>query len=429
MKLNAFFSFLVMVIATASYAESLPLYIQARQKQKMKMLVVLVEPTEQVRHIALEVSNDLSCNAMRKLGFNVTRREVSQMPDKATYHTWYKEGYSLATVLLLTPQHIELFLIDTQQGIVKASQKIERASSLAGTAHKVADAVWPILTGQEGIFSTMIVYCKERHEANHYFRDLYVQTPFTCQDRKRVLEGGKPLLPRWHSNPDVPLILYSETTPSNIRLMSLAMHGQRKVISNFEGMNMAPSFSRDGSKVVYCFTHNNSSQLVMYRYDHRSKKPVLHTISPNAGNNTSPCLRDNGDVIFCSDYETRVPQLYYYTAKTGKTQRLTTGGYCAAPSFCEKNQSIVYCKMVEGVTQLFVYNLQSKEHRQITFDAGSKDECSWSPCGNYIVYCHNARIALRNVAVQESTFLTPVHERCSYPCWSARYTHYVEIGA
>ena len=36
--------------------------------------------------------------------------------------------------------------------------------------------------------------------------------------------------------------------------------------------------------------------------------------------------------------------------------------------------------------QLFLYDDRTKDHRQITFTKGSKDECSWSPCGNYIVY-------------------------------------------
>ena len=120
-----------------------------------------------------------------------------------------------------------------------------------------------------------------------------------------------------------------------------------------------------------------------------------------------------------------IRKIYYFTASTGKVERITNGGYCAAPGFSEKKQTVAYSKLVGNDMQLFLYTMATKQHTQLTFDKGTKEECSWSPCGNYLTYMvqegAKSRIAILNMITQEQFFLTAEHELCSYPAWSPRY--------
>ena len=185
---------------------------------------------------------------------------------------------------------------------------------------------------------------------------------------------------------------------------------------------MLPSFSSDGQNVVYCATHQGTSQLYRCSMDKKNKRKVCERFTHNKGNNTSPNLRDNGDVIFCSDFETRTPQIYYLHHERTCLERLTQSGYCASPSFSEKNGKIAYHMLLGNSMQVFTYDLTTKEKKQITFTPDNKDECCWSPCGNYLAYSvengKSSRIAIFNMITQEETFITDDKVRCSYPTWS-----------
>ena len=89
----------------------------------------------------------------------------------------------------------------------------------------------------------------------------------------------------------------------------------------------------------------------------KKKKRVFIKLTNNKGNNISPCFLPNENVIFCSDFESNQPQIYYLDRKKNATYKLTNGGYCAAPSYCQKINSIVYTRPVNGTFQLFSLNL------------------------------------------------------------------------
>jgi Tol biopolymer transport system component len=145
----------------------------------------------------------------------------------------------------------------------------------------------------------------------------------------------------------------------------------------------------------------------------------------NAGNNISPQLCANGDIIFCTDYQLKQPGIGVYRCATGKVELLVNDGYCASPSLCERTGKLVYCKQVKGFMQLFVADLARNRHEQITFDTSNKEECSWSPCGNYIAFAvstpNTNRIALLCAQTKEQIFLTRTDEYCTYPAWSGYY--------
>ncbi len=116
-----------------------------------------------------------------------------------------------------------------------------------------------------------------------------------------------------------------------------------------------------------------------------------------------------------------------------KLERLTDGGYCASPRYCQKRDQLAYIKMVGGTMQLFVCDLKTKVHTQLTSDAGNKEECSWSPCGNYMLFSveqgKKTAIAMLNLLSNERRQLTSAGVSCSYPDWSPIYAQFPLLTA
>lgn len=426
------FLLFVVLLSIGIRAAEQPLSVKIEQPhyQKMKILFCLLKPTQQLREVCTVIQAQLLCPLQKKSGFEVVMQEQDVFATKEQFNTYYKQGFALVVFFNCKKTSLCWRIYDTSQATMVAGKKIE-FHDIESTGRVIADALWQELTGQEGIFSTYIAYCKELHnkENNHYFKNIYLKHPFDTQ-AVLLVQGGKPLAPRWNNDPLHPLLLYSETTPTNVRLMSVTMQGQRRVISNFEGLNMLPSFSQDGCRTVYCLSKNGKSQLYLYAYDKATGKASFSRKTYNEGNNVSPNLRENGDIIFCSDFKTGYPQLFYYHADSQELDQLTKGGYCSCPSFSEKTGKIAYCKIVQGVIQVFLYDIATGQDTQATFDRANKDECSWSPCGNYITYTYEQgagrRIAVLNLITNEQFFITKAGERCSYPAWSPAYKTYLD---
>jgi len=340
---------------------------------------------------------------------------------------FFAQGYHFVLVVNRSKKKddLEYRLFDTITGsmVAKASGLYhKRGKSIQGWAHHIAAAVWPVLTGQASMFSSQIAYCKEAVRSNGMLAKYICVADHDGSHEQIVVEVPTVnMAPRWNNDLSNPIILYSEHTNTNVRLVSIDTHKKRRIVSDFEGINMQPEFSYDGTMVVYCASRGDGCCHI-YVYKDGSLAPLI----VNEGNNVSPTLADDGHTLyFCSDFQTGSPQIYAFHMDTGKLRRITNGGYCASPSYCQKRKQLVYGKMMGGEMQLFLYDEKTKEHRQLTTSPGNKEECCWSPCGNYIAYAYTkglqSRIAVFNLITRKERFITAASARCSYPAWSPCY--------
>jgi hypothetical protein len=344
------------------------LQLDKQKQEKMKLLIGIINPSDTLNLLMEIVKKDLSCALQKLSGFNVTIQFFDKIPSKNALKKLSVDGFPIVIFIqeVAGGKALEWRCYDSLHASMQKGKRMYLKNAILEIdAHKLADIFWNILTGQEGIFSTRIAYCVETMNNNHKGSDIYIKNPYN-EMAQCLVHGGKLLAPRWNKSNDFPLLLYSEVTPSNIRLMSTTLQQKRKIVSNFDGLTMLPSFSSNDQKVVYCASYKGSSQIYICFIDTQKMKMVCKRITHNAGNNTSPTLLENGDIVFCSDFEAHAPQLYYLHASDGKLERLTQSGYCACPHFSEKNNKIAYCKLVGNTMQIFTYDLSTKQHKQVT---------------------------------------------------------------
>ncbi|MFS8506595.1 MAG: hypothetical protein LVQ75_00445 [Candidatus Babeliales bacterium] len=185
---------------------------------------------------------------------------------------------------------------------------------------------------------------------------------------------------------------------------------------------MLPAFSQETDDVVVCLSVEGSSQIYRYRYNAKRKRPEYVRLTFNEGNNLSPCIIKGGDIVFCSDFETNRPQIYRMDKQGKNITCLSQGGSCTCPAYSYAQHKIAYAKLVNGISQIMVHDLKSGSTKQITHDQAHKEEASWSPCGNYLVFSvsdkKTKRLAIESLLTNQRTFITGSEYRYSYPCWS-----------
>ncbi|HEX2978147.1 MAG TPA: hypothetical protein VHO47_03445 [Candidatus Babeliales bacterium] len=427
------------VFCTHLIAENAPMNVSIKGSsvQKMKLLIGVIDANEIMDESSTLLKEMLERSKAMLSGFSVTIMPFEKQPSKAAMKELMKDGFGLGLFLAHTwfGGTLEWRLYDLDAHcMIKGKRFSIKEYPARIVAEHIADQVWPLLTGQGSFFSTRIAYCKEKRiKGKKIEKHIYVTAPYIdcekCAEQSSLLvKNANAFAPRWNNDSLSPMILYSEITNSNVRLMSVAMDKKRKMVANLDGFVMRPSFSSDGKKVVYCSCDGSigsKSTIYLYQIDEQTGRSSLSQVTHNAGQNISPTLCDNGDIIFCSDAGSKQPYICYYHADTKEFERLTPDGYCSSPSFCQATKKIAYSRMCNGTAQLFSYDLNTKTHTQLTFDNSNKEESCWSPCGNYLAFTvtngKTSRVAVHHVFSNERIYVTSAQDRCCYPSWSPLY--------
>jgi TolB protein len=419
--------FLLIFSFCISNAEQLALQVQAQQYSKMNIMLCPLNQSAQLQEILSYMQKALEFNNQ----FSVTIKPLQKILTKQELKQLWIDGYPFLIFLQMnSSDSLQWRLYDTQSAIMLSGKKMHNNSSqIRAFAYSISDSLWQELMGQPGFFSTKIAYCKEISSEKKRYKHIYIADYDGSHEQAIVQSPTINIAPRWNKDQSRPLLFYSESTNENVRMMAATMKKEKIMASNFEGLNMLPTFSNDGKTVIYCATRGTGN-CQLYQWHNRSIKKLTQ----NDGNNICPILSEDGHLLFfSSDFESGAPQIYCYNLQTEKLERITQDGYCVSPSYCAKSKNVAYAKMVNGIMQLFSYNLITKQHMQLTFDDAQKEECSWSPCGKFLLCPVNngktSRIALFNKISKQYTYLTNEKDNCSYPTWSGVYTEYPVILA
>lgn len=422
---------LFLLALIASLHAAVELNVRASGSKKIPLLLASVVPDAASGHLLeiaevikndFEFRNQFEVSLEQLFAHHVTKNSIADLSRK---------GYPL--VLFLSKEGDDAIawrLYQTKTVTMMKGKKYYKQGELArGWGHGIADMVWPVLTGNQGFFSTKIAYCKEQRKPGmRPIKHIYVADYDGSHAQPLVITNSMSVAPRWNRDTKKPLLFYSECTPSNVRLMAIDMNKRKKIVSNFDGLNMLPTFSQDGKKVVYCASRGDGS-CHLYYYDKDSFKKLTH----NDGNNISPTLSDEGDkIFFCSDFKTGKPQLYCYDIQTAALEQLTDSGYCTSPTYSSAKNLLAYTKIIDGQNQIFVYDLNRKMHTQLTFDNSNKEECCWSPCGTMLLFGmrekDKSRLVILDMLTRQQHTVTAAQDVCSYPAWSMMYQEFPAIA-
>lgn len=397
--------------------------VQAQTYTKMPLLVgYICKVTNTERMLDLEtLKKDLEFSNQ----FKVDIRILKKTPSKKEMQQLAQQGYPLGIFIQDHKKHLDWHLYDMHALVLQEGRRYKKNTTLARAwSHQVADNIWPIVTGLPGIFSTKIAYCKEATKKNGItFKQICIADYDGSHEQVIVDKPTVMLMPGWNSNAKKPSLSYSEHTNKNVRLVMVDMHKKRHVAIDKDGINMELIFAPDGSMAIYCASDKDGySQLYMY------KNNTLEQLTHYKGNTLSPTIGADDTIYFCSDFKTNSPQIFSYNVVTHELQQITQGGYCASPNYCAHTNKLVYTRKVQGVMQLFTYDVATKKHTQLTHDAAQKHECAWSVCGTYIISCienkATQRLALINTISGDRTFVTSAQVRCSDPAWSGYYQEF-----
>lgn len=424
----ACFNFFAILIAQED--QTVHIAVSAQEYQKIDIFLGYIgEQTQEFKNFIDCIASDFQMTEQCL----VKVEHIEKLQKKSEIQNLYQQNFYIAIFICQEKNGFSWRLYDTQKATMVAGKKYEKKGSVVqGWAHNVADQIWPEFMGSASCFSSKIAFCKQKwvkdNGRDKVYKHIYIADVDGKNVRPLVEIPTVCLAPRWSNQSVDPILFYSENTLSNVRLVMVNMYGKRRTICSFDGLNMLPAFADDHKNIVFCLSKDGSTQLY-HSFLNAQHTRVFNRMTHNSADNFSPCYINDHTVAFVSDYATKHPAIYVIDMHSLKITPVTTDGYCACPAYCKANNKLLYSKMMGQAMQIFTYDFATKVHEQLTTGSESKEEGSWSPCGNFIIFAarlHGAsRIARYNLLTGRMHYLTPASENCTYPAWSPVHTVFV----
>lgn len=248
-------------------------------------------------------------------------------------------------------------------------------------AHTIANDIYKILTGQQGVFRTKIAFVGQFAGS----KQLYMMD----WDGERMypvgIKGGIILAPRWSH--DGAKLIYSAEKERKWGIYMLDMNSMRELRTiPLSGLSIVGNFFPDNRRFVYSTSKGGNTDILVGDIGGAPGRRLIDSPWIDVSPSVSP---DGSSIIFVSNRSGN-PQIYLSDREGFGVRRLTfEGNYNTSPAWSPTGDRIVYASMIGGRNnQIFIMKPDGSGVTQLT-NAGNNEDPCFSPDGRYIAFSSN----------------------------------------
>jgi TolB protein len=289
-------------------------------------------------------------------------------------------------------------------------------------AHRIADAIYQRLTGEEGYFDTRIVYVAESGPPTNRVKRLAIMDQDGANHQYLTKGDFMALTPRFSPNQqEITYLSYFNNKP-RVYMYNLET-GRQELLGDFNGMTFAPRFSPDGNQVVMSLERGGNTDI--YVMDLRTRKMRQLTDHPDI--DTAPSFSPDGQFIAFESDRGGGQQIYVMNADGSNQKRISFGkGRYKTPVWSPRGDLIAFTNTTGGVFKIGVMRPDGSGERMLT-ESFLDEGPTWAPNGRVIMFFRGApsRRGVLGKMELRSIDLTGRNERrvptpgdASDPAWS-----------
>ena len=282
-------------------------------------------------------------------------------------------------------------------------------------AHKIADEVVLLVTGEAGVADTKVAYTSTRSGVKELWVMDYDGQGATAVTANRSIN----MSPNW--NPDARSLAFTSYMNGYPFLYRLFPFERRPVqlLSGHMGLNTSPSWSPDGRLVAMTLSKDGNPEIYLLNV----QTGAFRRLTTHTAIDTEPTWSPTGrELAFVSD-RSGAAQLYVMDDQGTNVRRITSSGFNTQPRWSPKGDTIVFTSR-QGNHDIWAVSPDGSNLRRLTAGPGDNESAAWAPNGRHLAF-HSNRLGGTQVFTMladgsEQQVVTGGPGQSSSPAWSPR---------
>lgn len=332
--------------------------------------------------------------------------------------------------------HVSGTIVATENGKYKvtvelwdvfSSSRVSRKSYVIGSqiarkaGHAIADSIMLQLTGRSGLFLSKIIYVSETESGVKKLKKISImdQDGYNNKDLTTIGTNITPFYTsNWHSIAYVEMT-NKRTTIKLINIATGAITSIDEMIPFLRGKDViSPEISPDGQTLLCVVLSNKESNIYSFNLKDGSYRQLT-----KSGINVSPSWSPDGSRIVYSSNISGKPSLYIMHASGWDAKRISSGkGSYYEPSWSPDGKYIAFTKILSNVFYIGIIDADTEAEKILNGNHMSESP-SWSPDSREVIFsfkkAYNDKNKLKIVSITglEKRILGCASGGASDPLW------------
>lgn len=305
--------------------------------------------------------------------------------------------------------------------------------------HQLSDIIHKALFNQEGIASTHFLYTLKSPQGKKWSSEVWEADYDGGNARQLTFDSGYIVNPIYmppkfgYSSGSFFFVSYKTGQPK-IYYQSLLENDKPHRLSLLRGNQLMPAISPKRDKIAFISDVTGNPDLFIQQFNPEEGpigKPYQIFATHRATQGT-PTFNPEGTKLAFVSNKDGSPRIYMMdvppagTSLTNIKATLITkrNKESTAPAWSPDGNKIAYCAITNGVRQIWVYDMASKEEKQITQGPGNKENPCWAPNSLHLIFNSTdagaCEMYLVNLNQPDTIQISFGNGEKRFPCWQPR---------